>query len=145
MKKKFRADLQDAERLGASPKFLLFAIRPCAVQVRPISGAQGLVRKRALRLASRGFGNRQIAVTPCRRAVRAFSPVPFASFRKSAALHGGPSVVGAVVSIRHRLIALVAAVRVAGVCGADAARCCRLAPPRIRIRLAARPSAALST
>ena len=125
-------------------KFLLFAIRPCVVQVRPISGAQGLVRKRALRLASRGLGNRQIAVAPCRRAVRAFSSGPFASFRKSAALHGGPSVVGAVVSRRHRRRALVAVVRVAGVCGADAARCCRLAPPRIRIHLATRPPAAFS-
>ena len=70
--------------------------------MRPISGAQGLVRKRALRLASRGFGNRQIAFTPCRFAVRAFSHGPFARFRKSDALHGGPSVVGALVSRRHR-------------------------------------------
>jgi len=114
------------------------------VHVRPISGAQGLVRKRALRLASRGFGNRQIAVTPGRFAVRAFSSGPFAYFRKSAALHGGPSVVGAVASRRRRRRALVAVVRVAGVCGADAARCCRLAPPRIRTRLAARPPAAFS-
>jgi len=114
------------------------------VHVRPISGVQGLVRKRALRLASRGFGNHEIAVTPCRCAVRTFSPGPFASFRKSAALHGGPSVVGAVVSRRHRRRALIAVVRVAGVCGADAARCCRLAPPRIRTRLATRPPAAFS-
>ena len=114
------------------------------VPVRPISGALGLVRKRALRLAPRGFGNHEIAVTPRRCAVRAFSHGPFAYFRKSAALHGGPSVVEAVVSRRHRLRALVAAVRVAGVCGADAARRCRLAPHRIRIRLAARPPTALS-
>jgi len=112
--------------------------------VRPISGAQGLVRKHALRLASRGFGNHEIAVTPCRCAVRAFSPGPFASFRKSAALHGEPSVVGAVASLRHRRRALAAVVRVVGVCGADAARCCRLAPPRIRTRLATRPPAAFS-
>ena len=137
-------DVHASFHFEGSQKFLLFAIRPCAVQVRPISGAQGLVRKRALRLASRGLGNRQIAVAPCRRAVRALSRGPFACLRKSSALHGGPSVVEAVVSRRHRRRALVAAVRGAGVCGTDAARRCRLAPPRIRIRLAARPPAALS-
>ena len=38
-----------------------------------------LLRGRALRLAPRGFGNRQIAFTPCRRGVRASSrrPLPF--------------------------------------------------------------------
>ena len=38
-----------------------------------------LLRKRMLRLASRGLGNRQIAFTPCRRGVRASSrrPLPF--------------------------------------------------------------------
>ena len=39
-----------------------------------------------LRLASRGFGNRQIAFTPCRFAVHALSLRPLPCFRKSSAL-----------------------------------------------------------
>ena len=61
----------------------------CAVQVRPIPGALRHGAMRALRLASRGFGNREIAVTPCRFAVRAPCAVRLACFRESAALSRG--------------------------------------------------------
>ncbi len=52
--------------------------------MRPIPGALRLGARRALRLASRGFGNRKIAVTPCRFAVRAPSQL---SLRLSRPLH----------------------------------------------------------
>ena len=103
-----------------------------------------LLRKRMLRLASRGFGNREIAFTPCRFGVHALSLRPRPSFPETGRTSTG---IGRVRPFRA-LVPVIgararsAAGRLACVCGADAARCCRLAPPRPRIRRAMRPSAA---
>ena len=103
-----------------------------------------LLRKRMLRLASRGFGNRQIAFAPCRFGVHALSLRPRPSFPETGRTSTG---IGRVRPFRA-LVPVIgararsAAGRLACVCGADAARCCRLAPPRPRIRRAMRPSAA---
>ena len=92
-----------------------------------------------LRLASRGFGNRQIAFTPCRFAVHALSLRPLPCFRKSAALSRVMVAVARIVrSYRRRRSGAFRRPRLAGVCGAASARCCRLAPLRPRIRLAIR-------
>ena len=97
------------------------------------------MRKRMLRLASRGFGNRQIAFTPCRFAVHALSLRPLPCFRKSAALSRVMVATARIVrSYRRRRSGAFRRPRLAGVCGAASARCCRLAPLRPRIRLAIR-------
>ena len=99
-----------------------------------------LLRKRMLRLASRGFGNREIAFTPCRFGVHALSLRPRPSFPETGRTSTG---IGRVRPFRA-LVPVIgararsAAGRLACVCGADAARCCRLAPPRPRIRRAIR-------
>ena len=112
---------------------------PCEVQARPISGGRGSGERRMLRLASRGFGNRQIAFTPCRFAVHALSLRPLPCFRKSAALSRVMVATARIVrSYRRRRSRAFRRPRLAGVCGAASARCCRLAPLRPRIRLAIR-------
>ena len=59
----------------------------CVVYVRPISGARRHGAGRALRLASRGFGNRQITFTPRRHDVHVPCAGRLACSRKSAAFH----------------------------------------------------------
>ena len=91
-----------------------------------------LLRKRMLRLASRGFGNREIAFAPCRFGVHALSLRPRPSFPETGRTSTGIGrarpfrALVPVIGARARS----AAGRLACVCGADAARCCRLAPPR---------------
>ena len=95
-----------------------------------------LLRKRMLRLASRGFGNREIAFTPCRFGVHALSLRPRPSFPETGRTSTG---IGRVRPFRA-LVPVIgararsAAGRLACVCGADAARCCRLAPPRTQAK-----------
>jgi hypothetical protein len=120
------------------------------VHLRPISGARRFGGGRALRLASRGFGNRRIAFTPCRFAVRAPCAGRLARFRKSAAFHG--RAIGR-RRVRARFgtggSALIAAVRpegrlrrVGGAMLSSRAAPHPHPPPRIRIRRPVRIAAA---
>ena len=78
--------LAGSENSASAARCQALVAASCAVQVRPIPGALRLGAGCALRLASRGFGNREIAVTPCRFAVRAPCAGRVACFRESAAL-----------------------------------------------------------
>ena len=131
-----------ADRRVRFPALACGGVRWC-VEARPVSGARGSSAGARCAMRRGGSAITRLPSSP----VAAASARPRVGrslhFRKPAALPRDSSL-SRVPRARpgHRRTSAFRRRRLACACGADAARCCRLAPPCPRIRRAMRPPAA---
>ena len=129
-----RASVREDER-PREPR----ACVPCEVQARPISGGRGSCENACCVLRHGGSAIARLPSPPAASPSMRFRFGLSLCFRKSAALSRVMVATARIVrSYRRRRSGAFRRPRLAGVCGAASARCCRLAPLRPRIRLAIR-------
>ena len=116
----------------------------CGGEARPVSGGRGSSAGARCALRRGGSAIGRLPSPAGRCGVHASARRPHPSFPETGRTSTGIRRVLASRALVPVTGArpLFAVRRLACVCGADAARCCRLAPPRPRIRRARRPSAA---